>query len=50
MCFLIFPQPGEENVEVRIDLNQGSCAVDGGDSVDASASVAVDCADPYAAQ
>ena len=32
-------------MEVHVDLNQGSCAVDGRGSVDASASVAVDCAD-----
>ena len=37
-------------MEVHVDLNQGSCAVDGGGSVDASASVAVDCADPSVAQ
>ena len=23
VCFLNFPQPGEENVEVHVDLNQG---------------------------
>ena len=23
VCFLIFPQPGEENIEVHVDLNQG---------------------------
>ena len=50
MCVLIFPQPGEENVEVHVDLNQGSCAVDGGGSVGASASVAVDGADPSVAR
>ena len=37
-------------MEVHVDLNQGGCAVDGGGSVDASASVAVDCADPSVAQ
>ena len=42
MCFLNFPQVGEPNVEVHVDLNQGSCAVDGCASVDASVSVAVE--------
>ena len=37
-------------MEVQVDLNQGGCAVDGGGNVDASASVAVDCADPSVAQ
>ena len=37
-------------MEVHVDLNQGGCAVDGGGSVDASASVAVDCAYPSVAQ
>ena len=37
-------------MEVHFDLNQGSCAVDGGGSVGASASVAVDLADPYVSQ
>ena len=37
-------------MEVHVDLNQGGCAIDGGGSVDASASVAVDCADPSVAQ
>ena len=37
-------------MEVHVDLNQGGCAVDGGGNVDASASVAVDCADPSVAQ
>ena len=50
VCFLNFPQVGEENVEVHVDLNQGSCAVDGRGSVDASVSVVVDCADPSVAQ
>ena len=49
-CFLNFPQVGEQNVEVHVDLNQGSCAVDGRVSVDASVSVAVECADPSVAQ
>jgi len=49
-CFSNFPQVGEENVEVHADVNQGSCAVDGRGSVDASASVAVDYADPSVAQ
>ena len=49
-CFLNFPQVGEQNVEVHVDLNQGSCAVDGRGSVDASVSVAVECADPSVAQ
>ena len=49
-CFLNFPQVGEPNVEVHVDLNQGSCAVDGCASVDASVSVAVECADPSVAQ
>ena len=50
VCFLNFPQVGEQNVEVHVDLNQGSCAVDGRGSVDASVSVAVECADPSVAQ
>ena len=37
-------------MEVHIDLNQGGCAVDGGGSVGASASVVVDLADPSVAQ
>ena len=37
-------------MEVHVDLNQGGYAVDGGGSVGASASVAVDCADPSVAQ
>ena len=37
-------------MEVHVDLNQGSCAVDGHGSVDASVSVAVECADPFVAQ
>ena len=37
-------------MEVHVDLNQVSCAVDGHGSVDASASVVVDCADPSVAQ
>ena len=37
-------------MEVHVDLNQGGCAVDGGGSVGASASVAVDCAEPSVAQ
>ena len=37
-------------MEVHVDLNQGSCAVDGRGSVDASVSVAVECADPSVAQ
>ena len=37
-------------MEVHVDMNQGSYAVDGGGSVDASASVVVDCADPSVAQ
>ena len=37
-------------MEVHVDLNQGSCAVDGGGSVDASTSVAIDCADPSVAE
>ena len=49
-CFLNFPQVGEPNVEVHVDLNQGSCAVDGRVSVDASVSVTVECADPSVAQ
>ena len=43
--FLNFSQPGDENIEVHVDQNQGDYVVDGGGSVDASASVAVDCAD-----
>ena len=50
MCFLNFPPVGEQNVEVHIDLNQGSCAVDGRGSVDASVSVVVESADPSVAQ
>jgi len=37
-------------MEVHVDLNQGSCDVDGRVSVDASVSVAVECADPFVAQ
>ena len=37
-------------MEVHVDLNQGSCVVDGRGSVNASPSVAVDCADPSVAQ
>ena len=37
-------------MEVHVDLNLGSCAVDGRGSVDASVSVAVECADPSVAQ
>ena len=37
-------------MEVHVDLNRGSCAVDGCASVDASVSVAVECADPSVAQ
>ena len=44
VSFLNFSQPGEENVEVHVDLNQGGC------DVDASPSVAVDGADPSVAQ
>ena len=33
-------------MEVHVDLNQGICAIDGRGSVDASVSVAVECADP----
>ena len=37
-------------MEVHVDLNQGSCDVDGRVSVDASVSVAVECPDPSVAQ
>ena len=37
-------------MEVHVDLNQGSCVVDDRASVDASVSVAVECADPSVAQ
>ena len=37
-------------MEVHVDLNQGSCAIDGRVSVDASVSVAIDSADPSIAQ
>ena len=37
-------------MEVHVDLNQGSCAIDGCASVDASVSIAVECADPSVAQ
>ena len=50
VSFLNFSQPGDENIEVHVDVNQGDCAVAGGGSVDASALVAVDYADPSIAQ
>ena len=37
-------------MEVHVDLNQGSCVVDGRGSVDASVSVAVECVDRSVAQ
>ena len=48
--FLNFSQPGDENVEVHVDVNQGDCVVAGGGSVDASVSVVVDSAEPSVPQ